>query len=316
MLACTRRRLLLPTVAPFFFPAGDAPPRQYPYKVERNFFGGVARNSNNNTAATAVHGPNVERILELLSKGPDDPELLSRLVFVPPPPLQAAAAATAATATAIQHLHHVGTETSSSSSSYSYSSSSSSLCNWRAPLVVRGCPVLFRDGLVLQHFLRDGYDFKTSQAQQHRQQQQKQQQQHAAGSSGERPVATEIFMGGDFDAPTVPGSYVIHYRFHPPQDFMPVQLVAKKTLTVGFRANGSLLADALQFAPDSSSGGGGSSSSSGGDEEESNAPGEWKEWAAVRDLPPSAVISSSSPATAPANTDQLELNFRQLQPGK
>ena len=333
-------------------PPADAPLRDFPYEVQRSVGGpGVGK------VAAAVQAANMSRIKELLSKGPDDPELLSRLILVPPPPLQAGlagapggGAGAGATMVALTQAH---------------AGPWSSSANWRAPLVVRGCPVPFRDGLVLQHFLRDGYNYeKLRQRQEQQQQQQQQQPQHASGSGGGR----EISLGGDFDAPTVAGSYVIYYHFHPtPQDLMPVQVVAKKTMAVGFRAAGSILADALQFAPDNNDhihgtttttttvasvgsavgphdgkggkaeegggggddgkdgggrkgnaegggrgrgGGGGGEEEGEGEEEEGDAPGEWKRWASIRDMLPSATTSG------PAAADHLELNFRQLQPGK
>ena len=246
----------------------------------------------------AVDEANKRRAAQALSL--DDDGLFQRLLFVPPPCLEATPA----------DGHH----------------------NWNQPIRLQGCLPRFQSDLELQHFLRPAFDFQAL-LRRH-----KQRGTNADVDPGEKPwqakqgvgtrESVEISLGDET------GAYVIYCHYQDRSQKLRTQVVAKKTVVVGFSAEGNILADALQFAPDDDIA---ESLAEDADvpldQSWSSAPavsdpdgeaGRWVTWAEVTQFVqdnesytmtvPDGTDSAASPGLTENST--VVLNFQQLQPGR
>jgi len=167
-------------------------------------------------------------------------------------------------------------------------------------MVIHGCPPAVADHLVLQHFLID--DFNYDQLQEHG----SAQGEVVADDDARSGASMQIALGSEFPSPSVPGSYLIFQSHHDPSDRLPTQVLATKKISVGFVAHGSIMADALQFAPDSTSGMSSRGCSVGGSSAV-DFRGKWQTWV------PKDKMSKFLKQCGP---DSVQTRFKHLQPGR
>ena len=177
--------------------------------------------------------------------------------------------------------------------------------NWNQAIKIEGCSRSVAGKLMLQHYLRPHLDYERI-------------AQHTLTDYG--TTNSSVTLDQEFNTPINQGDFTLFYAHKKTTAHLPDQVLASKTVTVGFRSSTSILGDALQFAPDddiedvgSYTGEYDEVTSTGVKTPGTGENGRWMCWckSVVPFLP-----SLAEEAAGPLHKTSLELKFGNLQPGK